>query len=99
MSVCHMFHRATLLTQDDVTADESSRMNSEINRAVLSAQIQQNAVKLIGQCFRVEIDNRPKTLKYCERYARSSPKSLQTNRKLKAGALKVWQSIPRDDYI
>lgn len=60
MSVCQMFHRATLLTQDDVTADESSRMNSEINRAILSAQIQQNAVKLIGQCFRVEIENRPK---------------------------------------
>ena len=34
---------------DDVTADRNSRMNSAGYRAILSAQIQSNAAKLIGQ--------------------------------------------------
>lgn len=36
---------------DDVTADRSSRTNSEVYRTILSAQIQTNTVKLIGQCL------------------------------------------------
>ena len=43
---------------DDVTdAGRSSRMNSEVYRALLSAQIQPYAVKLIGRCFTVQLDN------------------------------------------
>ena len=42
---------------DDVTADKSSRMNSEVFRAILSAQIQPNASKLIKRHFRVQMDN------------------------------------------
>ena len=45
---------------DNVTVDRSSRMNSEVYRAVLSAQIQSNAAKLIGQRFTVQMDNNPK---------------------------------------
>lgn len=33
---------------DEVTADRSSRMNGEVYRAVLSAQVQPNAAKLIS---------------------------------------------------
>ncbi len=33
---------------DDVTEDRSSRMNSEVYREILSAQILPNAAKLIG---------------------------------------------------
>ncbi len=45
---------------DDVTEDRSSRMNSEVYRDILSAQIQPNAAKLIGLCFIVQVDNDPK---------------------------------------
>ena len=38
---------------DDVTADKSSRMNSEVFRVILSAHIQPNASELIGQRFTV----------------------------------------------
>ena len=38
----------SLVFIDDVTADRSSRMNSEVYRATLPAQIQSNATKLIG---------------------------------------------------
>ena len=41
----------------DVTADKSSRMNSEVFRAILSALIQPNASVLIGWCFTVQMDN------------------------------------------
>ena len=41
---------------DDVTADRS-RMNSEVFRSILSAQIQPNAVKVRERCFTVFIDN------------------------------------------
>lgn len=44
----------------DVTADGSSWRNSEEYKAVLSAEIQPNALKLIGQPFRVQMDNDPK---------------------------------------
>ena len=39
---------------DDVTADRSSSMNSEVQRAKLIA------AKLIGQCFTVQVDKDPK---------------------------------------
>ena len=39
----------SLVFTDDVTADSSSRMNSELYRNVLSAQIQPNASNLISQ--------------------------------------------------
>ena len=45
---------------DDVTADRSSRMNCDVYRAILSAQIQTNAAKRMGWCFTTEIDNDPK---------------------------------------
>ncbi|KAG2462898.1 TCB1 transposase, partial [Polypterus senegalus] len=50
----------TLVFIDDVTQDRSSRMNSEVFRDILSAQIQLNAVKLIGQHFMIQMDNDPK---------------------------------------
>src|SRR4029434_10164871 len=50
----------SLVFIDDVTADKSSRMNSEVFRAILSAQIQPNASELIGQRFTVQMDNDPK---------------------------------------
>ncbi len=39
----------SLVFIDDVTADKSSRMNSEVFRAILSAHIQPNASELIGR--------------------------------------------------
>ncbi len=50
----------SLVFIDDVTADKSSRMNSEVFRAILSAHIQPNASELIGRCFTVQMDNDPK---------------------------------------
>ncbi len=50
----------SLVFIDDVTEDRSSRMNSEVYRDILSAQIQPNAAKLIGQRFIVQMDNDPK---------------------------------------
>ncbi|MCJ8733081.1 hypothetical protein PDJAM_G00218950 [Pangasius djambal] len=35
-------------------------MNSEVYRAILSAQFHSNAAKLIGQRFTVQMDNNPK---------------------------------------
>ncbi len=45
---------------NDVTEDRSSQMNSEVYRDILSAQIQPNGAKLIGQCFIVHMDDDPK---------------------------------------
>lgn len=45
---------------NDVTADRSSRMNSQVYRAILSAQIQLNASKLIGCRIRLQMDKDPK---------------------------------------
>ncbi len=50
----------SLVVIDDVTADKSSRMNSEVFRAILSAHIQPNASELIGWRFTVQMDNDPK---------------------------------------
>ncbi|CAJ0963969.1 unnamed protein product [Ranitomeya imitator] len=50
----------SLVFIDNIRADKSSRMNSEVYRDILSAQIQPNAVKLIGRRFIVQMDNDPK---------------------------------------
>ena len=47
----------SLVFIDGVTADKSSRMNSEVFRAILSAHFQPNASELIGRCFTVQMDN------------------------------------------
>ncbi len=49
-----------LVFSDDETEDRSSRINSEVYRDILSAQIQSNAAKLIGQRFIVQMDDDPK---------------------------------------
>ncbi len=49
-----------MASSDDVTEDRSSRMNSEVYRDILSAQIQPNTAKLIGRHFIVQMDNDPK---------------------------------------
>ncbi len=54
------WHWVTDVIIDDVTEDRSRRMNSEVHRDILSAQIQPNAAKLIGRRFRVQMDNDPK---------------------------------------
>ena len=44
-----------------MTADKSSRMNSEVFRAIVSAHSQPNAAELIGRRrFTVQMDNDPK---------------------------------------
>ena len=42
---------------DDVTDDGSSRMNSEVYRNILSANLRRNAFKLIGRRFIMQQDN------------------------------------------
>ncbi len=54
----------SLVFIDDVTTDKSSRMNSEVFRAILSAHFQPNASELIGRRFTVQMDNDPKA--YCK---------------------------------
>lgn len=46
----------SLFFLDEATADRSSSMNSEVYRAVLSAQLQRNVAKQVGQ----QMDNDPK---------------------------------------
>ncbi|KAF7662699.1 hypothetical protein LDENG_00229840 [Lucifuga dentata] len=50
----------SLVFIDDMSADRSSRMNAEVFRALLSAQIKPSAAKLIGRRFTVEMDSDPK---------------------------------------
>ncbi len=50
----------SLVFFDDVTADRSSSMTSDVYMAILSAQIQPNATKLLGLCFKEQMDNDPK---------------------------------------
>lgn len=45
---------------DDVTTDKCSRMNSEVYKDILSAQIQPNSEKLIERRFTTQMDNDPK---------------------------------------
>ena len=40
-----------------VTTNRSSRMNSEVYRALLSDEIQPDATKLTRRCFTVKMDN------------------------------------------
>ncbi len=49
-----------LVFPENVTEDRSSRMNSEVYKDILSAQIQPNTAKLIGRRFIVQVDNDPK---------------------------------------
>ncbi|KAF7659361.1 hypothetical protein LDENG_00299140 [Lucifuga dentata] len=49
----------TLIFIDDITADGRSKMNSEVYRNILSAQVQANASKLIDRRFILQ-DNNPK---------------------------------------
>ncbi len=50
----------SLVFIDDVTADKSSRMNSEVFRAILSAHIQPMLQNSLGRRFTVQMDNDPK---------------------------------------
>lgn len=43
-----------LVIIDDVAADNSSRMDSEVDRVTLTAMRQLNTSKLIGRCFTLE---------------------------------------------
>lgn len=45
---------------DDLTADNSNRMKSEMYRDIFSVQILQNAANLIGRHFISQMDNDPK---------------------------------------
>ena len=44
----------------DLTSEKCCLMHSEEYGAILSAQVQPNASKLIGQCFMEQMDNEPK---------------------------------------
>ncbi len=46
----------TQVFSDDETEDRSSRINSEVYRDILSAQIQSNGAKLIGRRFIVQME-------------------------------------------
>lgn len=48
-----------LVFNDDLTAHRSSRVKSEVYRAILFAQIKPNARKLIRQLFIVKTDTEP----------------------------------------
>lgn len=50
----------SLIFIDDVTDDGSSRMNSEVDRNILSANLRRNALKLIVRKFIMQQDNDPK---------------------------------------
>ena len=50
----------SLVFIDYVTADKSSRMNSEVFRAISSAHIKPDASEFIGRHFTVHMDNDPK---------------------------------------
>ena len=57
----HVNGTGSLVFIDDVTdADRSSRMNPDVYRSLLSAQIQPNAAKLRGRCFTAQMDDDPK---------------------------------------
>lgn len=50
----------SLIFTDDVTHDGSSKMNSEVYRNILSANLKKDATKLIGRSFIMQQDNDPK---------------------------------------
>ncbi len=49
-----------VFSDDNMTLDRSSRINSEVYMDILSAQIQSNWAKLNGCCFIVQMDDDPK---------------------------------------
>ena len=55
-----LIQSTTSCINDDVTADRSIRMNSEVYRDTLHSQIYPNATKLIGWRFTLQLDNDPK---------------------------------------
>ena len=50
----------SLIFIDDVTHDGSSRMNSEVYKNILSANLGRNASKIFGRNFIMQQDNDPK---------------------------------------
>ena len=48
-----------LVFTDDVTADRSIRMNSEVYKPKLSTYIHTNTRKVIGQSFSLQMDDDP----------------------------------------
>ena len=50
----------SLICIDDVTHDGRSRMNSEVYKNILSANLRRIAFKLIGMNFIMQQDNDPK---------------------------------------
>ena len=50
----------SLVFFDDMSAERSSRMDSEVYGAIPLALIQPDGAKLIGRCFAAEINNDPK---------------------------------------
>ena len=63
---------------DDMTDARSSRMNSEVYRTQLSAQIQTNTAELIRWCFIVQMDNDPKhTVKATQELSRAKKWNIQ----------------------
>ncbi len=46
---------------DDLMYDDSSRMNLEGYKTILSTNNQENATRFIGKCFILHQDNDPKT--------------------------------------
>ncbi len=45
---------------DDLMYDDSSRMNLEEYKTILSTNIQENATRFIGKCFILDQNNDPK---------------------------------------
>ena len=63
----------SLLFTDDITADGSRKMYSEVYGHILSAQVQVNTSKLIGQWFILQQDDDPKHT------ANASPEKTPSN--------------------
>ncbi len=57
---CHEHACCPLNFTDDLMYDDSSRMNLEEDKTILSTNIQENATRFIGKCFILHQDNDPK---------------------------------------
>lgn len=68
------FGTGSLVLIHNVTRDGSSRTNSEVDKTILSNNLQKNASKLIGRSFMMQQDNDPKT-RWQQKKARESGKS------------------------
>ena len=60
----------SLIYIEDLTQDWSSRMNSEVYKNILSANLQGNASKLIGNYLIVQQDNDPKHTAHIKEFIR-----------------------------